>query len=76
MKKNSIDESVVNAKFNDSFFYRREENSILKKDASLIKYSGIDTFPGVALNNVKIKGSLAAEFIFDDICNTLSNPPK
>ena len=32
-------------------------------------------FPGVTINNVKMKGSLNGEIVFDDICNTLSSPP-
>lgn len=57
-------------------FYYDSTNSILKTHAEKIKFSGIDIFPGVTLNNMKMKGSLSGEFIFDDICNTLTNPPK
>lgn len=33
-------------------------NSILDKHSQMVKYSGIDMYPGVTLNNKKIKGAL------------------
>lgn len=38
--------------------------------------AGINRYPTVTLNHIKLRGNLHAEFVFDDICNTLSNPPK
>lgn len=38
--------------------------------------AGVNKFPTVTLNSVKVRGNLHAEFVFDDICNTLSDPPS
>lgn len=49
---------------------------ILRKNAEALKNAGVTIYPSIAINSIKIKGSLDAEFVFDDICNTLLNPPK
>jgi hypothetical protein len=42
----------------------------------LLKNSGVEAFPSVSINGVRVRGSVNAEFVFDDICNTLLKPPK
>lgn len=58
-----------------SFDYKKD-NNILRQNLELLKNSGVQTFPSVSINSVKLKGSVNAEFVFDDICNTLLKPPK
>lgn len=41
----------------------------------MLKDAGVENYPSVAINGMKVKGSINAEFVFDDICNSLTNPP-
>ncbi len=45
--------------------------------------SGVTKYPAVSINGYTMRGTLSvilllfkAEYLFDDICNTLSNPPQ
>ena len=37
--------------------------------------SGISYYPGVNINNITLRGTLDADFVFSDICNSMSNYP-
>lgn len=52
-----IDPLNVEAKFTKSFS-QNEENSYLKANNDALAYAGINKFPTVTLNSVKVKGSL------------------
>lgn len=74
MAKYGIDAAQVEAAFAKSF--SGEDNTYLKRNRNILVNAGVTKFPTVTLNGVKVKGSLNAEFIFDDICNNLINPPE
>ena len=52
------------------------DNPIIKAQAMTLQNSGVEIFPAVTINSIKMKGSIKAEFVFDDICNSLNSPPS
>lgn len=76
MDKNSIQINPITLKGEASqSFDVSGDNIILRKNQEVLKTAGIESYPSVTINGIRIKGSLNAEFVFDDICNTLLNPP-
>nr|BAJ98180.1 predicted protein [Hordeum vulgare subsp. vulgare] len=73
MKSNGIDPAKVKAAFDESF--SKEDNKYLKASREHLASAGVNKFPAVSINGQKVRGSLNAELIFDDVCNTLLSPP-
>lgn len=45
-------------------------------DKRELAMAGIGRYPTVTINQNRLKGNLHAEFVFDDVCNTLKSPPS
>lgn len=56
MAKNSIDSKAVQEAFKKSF--SGEDNTYLLKNHMILQNAGVNKFPSVTLNGVKVKGSL------------------
>jgi len=65
----------VEQAFSDSFS-RDGNNKYLQKSTEALINSGVTKYPTVSINGYTMRGTLSAEYLFDDICNTLSNPPQ
>lgn len=62
MKKYSIDPKVVEEEFKKSF--TGEDNSYLSKNHLILQNAGVNKFPSVTLNGVKVKGSLNVTILY------------
>lgn len=70
-----MDVDKFNKEVKETFNYDGD-NPIMKAQAMILQNSGVEVFPSVTLNSIKMKGSIKAEFVFDDICNSLNSPPR
>ena len=66
---------MVTEKFKKTFSSDNSTNGFLLKEREYQLNTGILSAPAVIINNRTVKGSLAAEMLMDDICNSLNNPP-
>lgn len=57
MQKHQIDPAAVNEAFKKSFS-KNQDNTYLSKNKQILENSGVNRFPTVTLNNVKVKASL------------------
>ena len=71
----TVKPDTLAAELAQSFDYNND-NSILRRSLESLRNSGVQSFPSVSINSIRIKGSVSAEFVFDDICNSLLKPPK
>ena len=74
-KKLKMDPTAFNKEVSNTDNYDGD-NPYLREQLSILQSSGVEVFPSVTLNSIKMKGSLKAEFVFDDICNSLTSPPR
>lgn len=49
---------MIQKNVSESFNFGNKDNTILRQQSEIIKFSGVDIYPGVTLNNIKMKGSL------------------
>lgn len=74
-KKLKMNLEEFTLKVKDTFSYDGD-NPIMKSQSAILSNSGVELFPAVTINSIRLKGSLQAEFVFDDICNSLVSPPS
>lgn len=75
LKRQNISVTVINDSMHGTFNYDGS-NNLLRYNVETTKASGADRFPSVTINNLTMRGSITAEFMFDDICNSLLKPPR